>query len=113
MEEGAHVILVPPTLVGQWEKELRFFFLPHAVDIFSYTGGAAKHREFFGRGGPWEASKMPLSHRIIIASHSVGFIYLKTGFFVLNYVVSRPFELMSKQHCLAVTSYPHGKHLRW
>jgi hypothetical protein len=66
-----HLIVVPGTLVGQWEQELKVVFQPNYVDILVYGAGLAQHQYFWSDAGPYKQANHPASSRIILASHSV------------------------------------------
>lgn len=66
-----HLIVVPGTLISQWEHELKCFFKFKFVDLFLYPSGLPYHREFWKPGGIYESSAQPPCHRIIIATLSV------------------------------------------
>jgi len=65
-----HLIVVPGTILSQWEVELKTLFLPQSVDIFVYTGGKSR-AAFWAADGPFHSSKLELGYRIIIATHTV------------------------------------------
>jgi hypothetical protein len=73
------VIVVPGTLLKQWELECQVFFAPKKVAIFVYPTSAAQREQFWARNGPYHSSTVPHSHRIILASQSVrlGLLYEK------------------------------------
>lgn len=62
-----HLIIVPETLLGQWESELRVLLKPGFVDIFTFAGGKDIKKIF------WDPFNMLLHscNRIIIAPHLV------------------------------------------
>jgi hypothetical protein len=67
-----HLIVVPGTLMAQWEHELKVFFQPKKVDILKYTGGPLQHEQFWDPVcGPFSMSKHDDHHKIILATHSV------------------------------------------
>ncbi|PPQ80636.1 hypothetical protein CVT26_007424, partial [Gymnopilus dilepis] len=63
-----HLIVVPGTLLGQWERELKVLLKPGSFDIFVYGSG----RDYQGFWGESEAFSKSLhtGNRIVIASHS-------------------------------------------
>jgi hypothetical protein len=66
-----HLILVPGTILGQWESEIKMVLNPKAFDLFIYTTGKAFREEFWSDEGPFSQSKQPAVNKIILASHSV------------------------------------------
>jgi TATA-binding protein-associated factor len=65
----AHLILVPLTMLRQWESELKVFFQPKTIEIYVYPIKEEEQKEFWT--GRWSASQMPLVARIVLVSHSV------------------------------------------
>ncbi|GLB33117.1 putative helicase [Lyophyllum shimeji] len=65
-----HLIIVPGTLLSQWETELKVVLKPKSFDILMYGTGKAAHEQFWAPNGPFHTSKHKPSHRIIVASHS-------------------------------------------
>ncbi|KAH6893874.1 P-loop containing nucleoside triphosphate hydrolase protein [Coprinopsis sp. MPI-PUGE-AT-0042] len=70
IEPLPHLIIVPGTLMAQWEHELKCFFRWKFVDVLLYKSGLKAHREFFRPDGHFLSSPYPPSHRIVIASLS-------------------------------------------
>lgn len=68
-----HLIVVPGTLVKQWEKELKTFFQPRKVDILVYHASKEARIEFWQEGGVYASSNHSLHQRIILASESVSY----------------------------------------
>lgn len=66
-----HLVIVPGTLLAQWVTELKTFFRTRIVDILVYPTKRADHAKFWAPDGPYGSSILDLSHRIIVASHSV------------------------------------------
>ncbi|KAH6905687.1 hypothetical protein BKA70DRAFT_1225396 [Coprinopsis sp. MPI-PUGE-AT-0042] len=64
------VIVVPTTLVKQWESECKMFFAPRKVAIFVYPTSAAQREQFWVKDGPYHSCTVPESHRIILTSQS-------------------------------------------
>ncbi|KAF8057085.1 P-loop containing nucleoside triphosphate hydrolase protein, partial [Lyophyllum atratum] len=65
-----HLILIPGTLLAQWEAELKVVFKPKSFDILIYPSEKKYISQFWVPDGPFHASKHQLCHRVIIASHS-------------------------------------------
>ncbi|EAU80360.1 hypothetical protein CC1G_12776 [Coprinopsis cinerea okayama7 len=65
-----HLILVPPTLLGQWEHELKCYFRPKSVEILVYGRNASESGSFWSAGGPFQSSKHHPAHKIILASQT-------------------------------------------
>ncbi|RXW15947.1 hypothetical protein EST38_g9910 [Candolleomyces aberdarensis] len=65
-----HLVIVPGTLLRQWEHELQCFFKNKSVDILMYESGIADHEEFWKPNGVYHSSNHPESHRIILAAQS-------------------------------------------
>lgn len=65
-----HLIVVPGTLLGQWESELRVILKPGSFDIFVYPSGKDIQGAFWDSSNLFSQS-VHTSNRIIIASHSV------------------------------------------
>lgn len=70
LPELPHLIVVPGTLLSQWEGELKTVFKRGTVDILVYGTRKAARERFWAPDGPFHASKH-VSNKIIIASHSV------------------------------------------
>ena len=66
-----HLILVPGTLLSQWEHELKVAFKPKTFDIMLYGLGEKQHEHFWAEDGPYHSSKHKEFNRIILASQSV------------------------------------------
>jgi SNF2 family DNA or RNA helicase len=67
-----HLVIVPGTLLSQWEAELRTLFNPKFFKILMYTPGKALREDFWSEDGPFYSTRQKLaSNVIIIASHSV------------------------------------------
>ncbi|TEB03945.1 hypothetical protein FA13DRAFT_1569793, partial [Coprinellus micaceus] len=64
------LIVVPGTLLGQWENELKVAFKPKCVDILLYGTGLEEHKAFWSSSGAYAKSVHPPHSRIILASHS-------------------------------------------
>ena len=67
----AHLIIVPGTLLSQWENELKILFKPKMFEILLYGTGAKCHESFWAPDGPYQLSKQRTYSRIILASQSV------------------------------------------
>ena len=67
-----HLVLVPGTLLGQWDAEIRSWFQPKRVDILLYKAGKGAGQSFWGEDGLYSQSKHMPSQQIIVTSHSVG-----------------------------------------
>ena len=67
----SHLIIVPGTILGQWESEVKTALNPKAFDIFVYTMGKAFRQEFWSCEGPFARSKQEPVYKVILASHSV------------------------------------------
>ncbi|RXW11304.1 hypothetical protein EST38_g14551, partial [Candolleomyces aberdarensis] len=65
-----HLVLIPGTLLRQWEHELQCFFKNKSIDLLVYGTGLAEHKEFWKPDGLYHSSNHPASHRIILASQS-------------------------------------------
>ncbi|TFK60185.1 hypothetical protein BDN72DRAFT_779739 [Pluteus cervinus] len=65
-----HLIICPGTLQCQWEHESKVTAVPKSFDILVYGSGRDLHQQFWAPDGPFESSKHPPYHRIIIASHA-------------------------------------------
>ncbi|RXW12331.1 hypothetical protein EST38_g13525, partial [Candolleomyces aberdarensis] len=65
-----HLVIVPGTLLRQWEHELQCFFKNKSVDILMYESGIKDHEEFWKADGIYHSSNHPPSHRIILAAQS-------------------------------------------
>jgi hypothetical protein len=66
-----HLIVVPGTILGQWEDEIKVLFKPKSFDILLYGTGKAVHDQFWAVDGPFYTSKHKPRNKIILASHSV------------------------------------------
>jgi SNF2 family DNA or RNA helicase len=66
-----HLVVVPGTLLSQWDSELRVLLKPKSFDILMYGTGKALHDKFWAPDGPFHMSKHPARQKIIVASHSV------------------------------------------
>ncbi|KAF6745335.1 P-loop containing nucleoside triphosphate hydrolase protein, partial [Ephemerocybe angulata] len=64
------LIVVPGTLLSQWEHELKVAFKPRSIDILLYGSGLATHKAFWLPNGPYETSAHPPHNRVILASHT-------------------------------------------
>ncbi|KAF8953874.1 P-loop containing nucleoside triphosphate hydrolase protein [Flammula alnicola] len=64
-----HLIVVPGTLLSQWESELKTIFRRGAFDILIYGTGKAVREQFWAMDGPFRTSKNDVN-KIILASHS-------------------------------------------
>ncbi|KAF8889787.1 P-loop containing nucleoside triphosphate hydrolase protein [Infundibulicybe gibba] len=65
-----HLIVVPGTLVSQWEQEAKKFLLPKKMDILIYTAAKGQQQVFWSKSGPLANSKHEEQQKLIIASHS-------------------------------------------
>ncbi|RXW12083.1 hypothetical protein EST38_g13772 [Candolleomyces aberdarensis] len=65
-----HLVVVPGTLIRQWEHEIQCFFRKGSVDIFIYGTRFADHEAFWSQDGVFHSSNQPPSHRIILTSQS-------------------------------------------
>ncbi|RXW14683.1 hypothetical protein EST38_g11168 [Candolleomyces aberdarensis] len=65
-----HLVVVPGTLIRQWEHEIQCFFKKGSVDIFIYGTRFADHEVFWSQDGVVYSSNQPPSHRIILTSQS-------------------------------------------
>ncbi|RXW12447.1 hypothetical protein EST38_g13407 [Candolleomyces aberdarensis] len=65
-----HLVIVPGTLLRQWEHELQCFFKNRSVEILMYESGISDHEEFWKPEGIYHQSNLPASHRIILAAQS-------------------------------------------
>lgn len=69
-----HLVIVPGTLLSQWEAELKTLFKPKCFKILMYAGGVGKalREEFWSEGGPFHSTSQKLaSNVVVVASHSV------------------------------------------
>ncbi|TEB14172.1 hypothetical protein FA13DRAFT_1879956, partial [Coprinellus micaceus] len=67
------LIVVPGTLLTQWENELKGAFKKKSVDILLYGTGLEEHKAFWSSSGAYGQSAHPPHSRIILASHSALF----------------------------------------
>lgn len=67
----SHLILVPGTILGQWQLEVKTALNPKAFDLFVYTTGQAFRNEFWSDEGPFAKSRQQPVNKVILASHSV------------------------------------------
>ncbi|KAJ2914050.1 hypothetical protein MD484_g6375, partial [Candolleomyces efflorescens] len=65
-----HLVVMPGTLLRQWEHELQCFYKSKSVDILIYGTTPEEHADFWRPDGIYHSSRLPPSHRIILASHS-------------------------------------------
>jgi TATA-binding protein-associated factor len=72
-----HLVVVPLTLMGQWEKEIKTFIQPHKVDIFLYHANKQARTQFWGSEGPYQKSKHEPHQKWIIATENVRHILLQ------------------------------------
>jgi len=81
-----HLIMVPGTLLSQWEGELKTLFRPGYFQILTYGTGRATHEHFWSADGPYHGTKHKLSSNVIIlASHSVCYASFSTVYLTLIY----------------------------
>ena len=72
-----HLIIVPGTLLSQWEGELKTLFRPKFFHILIYPAGKGMREHFWSAKGPFHGRKLRLaSNVIIVASHSVSYLLL-------------------------------------
>ena len=71
LPERPHLIIVPGTLLAQWEHELKVVFKRNSVDIMTYGTTQPQRQEFWSEHGVFQSSKQPKYLQIILASHSV------------------------------------------
>ncbi|KAJ3548525.1 hypothetical protein NMY22_g1227 [Coprinellus aureogranulatus] len=64
------LVLVPGTLLTQWETELKVALKPRCADLMVYGSGHTNHKEFWSSDGIYASSNHPEHRRIILASHS-------------------------------------------
>ncbi|KAF8869441.1 P-loop containing nucleoside triphosphate hydrolase protein [Infundibulicybe gibba] len=77
-----HIVVVPVTIVGQWEQEFKTFFLPKGMDILVYPGSKLQQEEFWGESGPLAKSKHDKQQVIILATQAAlqsDFLYCYAG----------------------------------
>ena len=68
----AHLIIVPGTLLSQWEAELKTLFNPKYFKVLLYGTGKSVHDTFWSEDGPFHNTKQEVfANVVIIASHSV------------------------------------------
>lgn len=72
-----HLVVVPGTVLAQWEQEIKTLFRPASVDVLIYGTGVAQHTAFWSQSGAYHSSKHRPINRIIVASHSVGMFFIK------------------------------------
>lgn len=85
-----HLIIVPGTILAQWESEIKMALNPKAFDLFIYTTGKAFREEFWSDEGLFAQSEQPAANRIILASHSVRHLLFPSPHLIL-YCFGRPF----------------------
>ena len=72
-----HLIIVPGTLLSQWEGELKTLFWPKFFQILIYPAGKGMREHFWSAKGPFHGRKLRLpSNMIIVASHSICYLLL-------------------------------------
>ena len=69
--DSAHLIIVPGTLIEQWYRELKVFFMKHSVDIFKYPSSWKDMVQFWQPNSQFQQSEHEPSHRIILMTHAV------------------------------------------
>lgn len=69
IDDLPHVIVVGNSLVRQWFSELRTFFSPGKIEIYTFPTTESKFSDFWE--GDWKTSTTPLINRIILVPHSV------------------------------------------
>lgn len=89
-----HLILVPGTVLNQWEAEAKVLLRPKSFDILMYGIGKGVHEVFWSAEGDFRLSKHKPRHRIIIASHSVRWRFsFSIPFFLMSFL-SRHWDKM-------------------
>ena len=102
-----HLIVVPGTLVSQWEQELKVAFQPNYVDILVYGAGLAQHEYFWSDTGPYKQAKHSASSRIILASHSVSVVTR------LVRASNQTYQALQQDYGLLYTPQKKPKDLPW
>ena len=72
LQDLPHLVIVPGTVISQWERELKILLKPNMFDILVYGSGKSLHEKFWADEGPYHSSKLSPCHQIIIAPHSIG-----------------------------------------
>ena len=74
-EEGipnlGHLIIAPLSLIEQWRYELKAFFAPNTIDIYTLASNQAAIEELFHTGGKWATAPQPFINRICLCPLSV------------------------------------------
>lgn len=65
-----HLIVVPNTLIGQWEAEIREFFDPQGVDLIVVDAAKKTWSSAFAA---LRQSNQPAIRRVVLIAHSVSF----------------------------------------
>lgn len=72
LPNSPHLIVVPGTLLSQWEAELKTLFNPKYFKVLLYGTGKSVHDSFWSEDGPFHNTKKEVSANVVIlASHSV------------------------------------------
>jgi TATA-binding protein-associated factor len=72
LPNSPHLIVVPGTLLSQWEAELKTLFNPKYFKVLLYGTGKAVHDSFWSEDGPFHNTKEQVcANVVIVASHSV------------------------------------------
>jgi hypothetical protein len=66
-----HLIIIPGTILKQWESEIKTALNPKAFDLFIYKTGKDFRLKFWSKTGPFALSNQPAANKIILATHSV------------------------------------------
>lgn len=67
-----HAIVIPNSLVDQWRRELKTFFMPHSLDIFQLPTAATElHTYFTAPDSVWKKAHHEPIFRIVLIPHSV------------------------------------------
>lgn len=66
-----HLVVVPGTLLHQWEKEIKTFFLSKKVEILLYHSEKTSRAQFWGDSGPFKQSQHKMHQVIILAADTV------------------------------------------
>lgn len=65
------LIIIPGTLIDQWHRELKIFFKPKTIEIFRYPTSWERMQQFWLVKSPFQTSRLPPSHRVVLMAHSV------------------------------------------
>ena len=69
--DRTNIVVLPQSLLLQWEQEAQVFFPRDKFGIFRYPASEDERKGFWEKNSPWSTSPLPKSHRIILTTQSV------------------------------------------